>query len=341
MKNMGLLGLSMAALLAGCVSVETVAPVADEVRLCTTAEIEALLKQSRDPRTYAVTVYQNEEARTVFVNANRVFPGQQAILYFVSPREVPLPLVEAKVGMGGPATAVLFDTSSRESWTGYDEIAAFGLVPLGAPGFDQMPSHVVDSLHSYLCLLPSLVLDQVRMDTVLVYARAAHGPLWPLNRASAARECRLVLGTLALQNFSHVQWDFPGRTMMLSSGEAYEPKEEDVLAVLPLLPGDGPLTVEGQIDGRQQSIILDLAGDFELAMEKPPSGLVGQASLGDLVFRQVRALTSAELGLGSPATARIGARLLADYRVTLDNRRRVVYIERPLSGDETPGPGGS
>ena len=87
--------------------------------------------------------------------------------------------------------------------------------------------------------------------------------------------------------------------------------------------------VDGMVDGQPGPIILDTAGDFELSVTNASVHLMKQLSLGDLVFRQVRAITSRDNGLEPQKYPRLGRQLLSRYKVTFDNLHSMVYFERP------------
>ncbi len=317
-----------AAALAGCVSG---APRGDAVPM-TQSEVDGALRDARDPRTFFLTVYQDEDANPVFVGGNRQNLDRVASLDFAPIGEKPLPVVEVRAGDAERACWALTDTTSPASWTGLQGARRLGLVPLGNPVYMATPYHVVDEVPGYLCVLPSLALEGgLRVDNALFYARSAKGPLWPLSRDPGAARVRFVLGMDILRSFSYVQWDFPSRRLVLSSVRPYRPDPRSVLALVPLETSTGALTVRGVVAGREQTVLIDLAGDYDLAVEKPPLGLVRQVSVGDLVLRQLRSVPTREMGFGFREHARLGLGVLARYRVTVDNRSNTLCVEAPAA----------
>jgi len=138
-----------------------------------------------------------------------------------------------------------------------------------------------------------------------------------------------VLGCNVLRAFATVQFDFHDRLITLTSTLPYHPKESQLLAAVPMADTEGVYTVNGMVDGKKETIILDTGGDFEIALPKMTLGPVKQVSLGDLVFRQVRTYTLRERGLEPDKTVRIGRGLLGRYKMTFDNLHYTVYFEKP------------
>ena len=295
-------------------------------------EIKDYVGRSKDPRMYSITIYEPDKGVPMVVNGNRTRAGQRAIAPFVSPPGSTFPLVRARAG----ATELLMitDTTAPESWTAMDRRAEYGLVPLGPPTEVVQPAHVADPVDGYLSIIPALTIDQLNVEAAVFYARASRGPLWPLSRTAVAEKAGAVCGFDFLHSFAAVQWDFSGRVLLLSASTVYEPDPARLLASLPFDPTNGVLIVHGEVDGKPGQVLLDTAGEFEAAMDNPPQGLLRQIALGDIVFRQVQAVPTRKLGLGRPDLTRVGLRLLARYRVTMDNRRNVVYFEKPM---EAPG----
>lgn len=316
-------------LAAGCSSMDKKDPETSRL-LFTPREVERFAANAADPREYAVTIHAADAEHTVFVNGNRARPGLKAISSFVSPAGFALPLIEGKVGQTAAPCMVLTDSTAADSWTSMDRQRLLGLVPLGPPRITSTPVHVIDNVPGALCVLPSLTLDQLPIEAVLLFARAAHGPLWPLSRSAEAGGADVVLGWSALRSFAYVQWDFANRIVVFSATTPYEAHPTQTMASIPLEPEREGMIVKGMIDGRSQSILLDVCGDFELAMAEPPMNLVRQVALDDMVMLQVRASSIREHGLGRDDLPRVGTRLLSKYRVTLDNRRNEVVFEPPL-----------
>jgi len=325
---LGLLSLLLAGCAAPSLRPDATAPYA-------TAELQALRAEARHPRLFYMDVYRTESGEPAFTNAFRVYDEAIVELPFESPGSSLIPLI-ALVGPRERRIVALTDSSAPLSWAPMDRRRALGLELLGPELFLQTPTHVPDDATGAAAVLSELYFGRLRMEMALVYARAVRGSLWPLTRDPRAAEADLVLGADALRAFAWVQWDFPARRLVIGHGAAYAGPEESRLAAVPLQKREGPLIVMGEMEGRAVPIVLDVAGDFELAMDRPAGEIVRQLTIGDVIFRRLDVVAPATVGVASEP-ARLGRRALAPYRLTLDNRRRMVYLERPTA-PRTPAP---
>lgn len=309
--------------LAGCVTAPSFPPATPY----SPAEIAALKSVARDPRVFFMNVFFDERNNAVFTDANRVYQDITVYLPFVSPPGTALPLV-AGTARTGAALSALTDTTTAEGWIAMDRRAALGFEILGPEPQALQAKHVLDDVPGFAGVLPELRFSELRVEMALLYGRAARGNLWPLTRDPRTGTADVVIGMDLLRAFAWVQWDFPNRLLVLSTQPLTPDPETRRLAELPVQGVSGPLTVEASVESRPLPVQLDVAGDYEFSMDNPPSDVVRQISLGDLVFRRLQARDPRTLGL-APGAARIGLRALSPYRLTLDNRRKMVYIEIP------------
>ena len=117
--------------------------------------------------------------------------------------------------------------------------------------------------------------------------------------------------------------------ILLATSQDYQPDESRLLATLPLQEEKGALACVVLLDGKSVKALLDIAGNFELAMDKPLTSQVRQLTASDLVLRQVPIENAHDLGLGLPDAPRLGRRLLERYLITIDFRQKVIHFERP------------
>lgn len=291
-------------------------------------EIRSFMGRALDPREFAVTITISEDGSPVIVNANRTRPGLEAITSFVSPPHTVLPVISG-LANGRPAR-MLVDTTSSANWTSIERARAYGLVPLSPPAIGGLPQHVTDPVRGTLCVAPSMSLDVLPVEAVLFYARASRGPLWPLSRSADAHDADFILGWSLLRSFQAVRWDFAGRIVAFSS-RAHVVDEDRLLARVPLENGYEALVVKGMVEGKIKPILVDLAGDYEIAVDESMMSLMKQVSLGDFVLRDLHPTTLQAHGLGFPGVPRIGLRALSKYRLVLDNRRNELLIEAPTA----------
>ncbi|MBP7276089.1 MAG: hypothetical protein KBA51_07790 [Kiritimatiellae bacterium] len=297
-------------------------------------EIVRYLRAGQSPQSLSLTVYQDQGERWLVVNGTRVAPHQQAHLSFASPAGSPIALLNL-VGPKGTVQA-LVDPSSPRSWTCMAFAKALKLTPVNPPALVETPVHVIDSRGGVLSVCPELLMDRLQVKNVLLYARTGPATLWPVSRTALAGDAKLVLGYDFLRSLSWAQWDFEGRMWTASTSEPYVPDPESVVATLPLEAGADGMTVRAIVDSKPRQVLLDLAGDYEMAMEAPPMELIRQVTLDDLVLRGVRAVSTQDLGLGRPDIVRIGLRLLSRFQITLDVHRNVVHLEIPPGARAAP-----
>jgi hypothetical protein len=301
------------------------------------SEITTVFSAGRDPAEFFIHRYKDAGGQTIFTGSNRQPQDTRAVLLFESPAHSVLPLVRARVPSGGEVL-LLADTACQQNWTRLDLLESLGLVPVGPDKLGALPAHVLDDTPGYLCVLPMLEFDRLGVEAILIYARTAQKPFWPLPRHADARTAQMVMGMDLIRSFAYVTWDYANRMMELSSTEPYQPKPDAVLAELPISfeSNLGALQISCTLDGREEAAIFDSAGNYELAMTDPALEPVRQLSLQDLVFRRVLAVTPQSVGLQAGETLYLGAALFRRYRVTLDNRKNVLWIESELPAGSVP-----
>jgi hypothetical protein len=245
-----------------------------------------VMRSAVPPETFALTIYQSERDQWVVVHGNRVRPNQRIQASFISPPGLMLPVIAGEAA-GGPVTLMVDPTAPR-SWTARPPPPPRP-APISPPPLLQDPVQVVDARPGVLTVAPRLRVDRVDVEAVLLYARGGEGTLWPLCRHAAAQDAAAVLGFDFLRAFSWVQWDFEHRLLLAETTSGVCPGAERVVAQLPLEQGAEGLTVRALINGEARLVLLDLAGDYEMAMENPPMELIRQLTLDDVVIRDVRA----------------------------------------------------
>ncbi len=322
-RNLVLAFLALVGVLAGCRS-----PQGDYIKPLPDDQVRGFFGKPEDPRRYALTIYSSDDG-PVFVGANRLHPAQQAVLSFATRRGDTTPVIEAGT-KGSDPLPFLLDTSSRESWLRFEAAPALRVAALGTDrAYGTTPRHVRDDIVGYGCITAHLVFDPLWMENVVLFVRAAAGPLGVLARNTENPKPEGVLGSAVLREFSYVQFDFEDRLVTMTSTLAYHPNPERLIAAVPLLDKEGPYAVAGMVNGKKATVVLDTGGDFALATPKMTMGAIKQVSIGDLVFRDVRPFTLRERNLMPETTVRLGRQLLSRYKVTFDNLHYTVYFEKP------------
>ncbi len=286
-------------------------------------EIRAFLKRGKDSNVFWIRSYASQDGYC-FENADRIKGRGLARISYVFSRRENRPIIRVTPHFGKPLTALL-DTTSRNSWVDIAKTFDCDLAPIIPPGHRRTPLHLTNQVPGYLSVASELIFDSIRMDAVILCPRMANG-LGPLSRG--AENIDLILGNNILHAFNMVRIDGQDRSLVFSTVPQYSPQEDHLITTLPTEWSSGALTVDGVINGKPHKILLDTAGDFELAMDPCVFDMVRQVSIGDLVFRQVKAVSSEELGL-SLDMPRIGSRLLSRFVLVLDNTKDVLHVEKP------------
>lgn len=298
-------------------------------------QTKALYAKARPPQVFGLTVYSSDNG-PLFAGATRLHPGQQTERPFMGDKNSTAPLLGLN-GRGEKGLPALLDTTAKDNWLTARAGKQLGVIMLSGPGpYSSQAQHVYDEIGGLAGLAQQVTLENLSAENVVFHVRAASGPLGPLSRWITQPAPEVILGTAFLRAFSSVQVDYAARMVRLSATTRYPaPASDRLVATLPLKDVQGALAVEGALDGDPMTILLDVAGDFELVMNEPPETTIRRLSLGDLVFPPgVNVVASMDQGLGTTTYPRIGRQLLSRFVVTFDFRGKVVYFERPLAGVE-------
>lgn len=296
----------------------------------TQEQSKALYAKARPPQVFGLTVYTSDNG-PFFAGAGRLHPGQQAERPLLGEKNSVAPLVGLN-GRGAKDMPALLDTTAKDNWLTARMGQQLGLTMLSAPGpYVSQAQHVYDDIGGLAGVAHQIGMEELTAENVVFHVRAATGPLGPLARWVTQPTPEIVLGTSFLRAFSSVQVDYPQRKVRFAATHRYPaPAPDRLVAALPLKDVQGALAVEGALDGDPMTILLDVAGDFELVMNEPPETTIRRLSLGDLVFPPgVNVVASMDQGLGTTTYPRIGRRLLSRFVVTFDFRGKLVYFERP------------
>ena len=289
-------------------------------------QLRTFFTRAQDPRRLWITVYRSEEG-PVFSGACRLHPEQTAMLPFISDAKSKDMVIDFK-DRGIKSYRALVDTSSSQSWLTYEAAQEINITPLGPPAYELYPSHVRDAISGYACAAQTFMFDKLYMETPLLFTYAAKGPFGPIARSQTSPRPDAIIGCNMLKAFRFVQFDYPHRIVTLSSTFDYKPST-NLVASAALRETHGIIAVAGVVNDTQQMVLLDTAGDYEVAVDPTPDGPLRHVSVGSLVFRQVSATNTADLNLGLTEIPRIGNRLLSKFVVTFDFSKRTVYFEKP------------
>jgi hypothetical protein len=316
MKTTALILFTSAVLLtAGCKTTET--------KPVTWKEQSAYMAKVRDPQIYGFSIYQTPNG-IEYHGGSRLHPNQVAGLSMKAESPLrPVAMLRGKLGIESP---LLFDFTASSSWLEFDTAQSIGAIPVGERSAElvKLPG---EEIPGCLSIVPSMRLDQLYIERPLVYVRMANGPLGTVARGIEKPELKGVLGWDLLKKFGQIQLDYPGKRMMLLTTEtAYVPNPALLVAKIPLVKYAGACAVRGIVDGKAGLILIDPAGDFEVARDGTAPVSSVQLDAG-LIF-------SAPVVSNSPGGTRIGARLLQNYTVTVCPQAGVVYFEKPGTGKD-------
>ncbi len=322
----------LAALGPGCFTTK------DQVVPLSRGQAQVYLTKAKDPRMFGITVYRSAKG-PVFEGANRVHPNQVAMMHFrhratarrfITPKdEQSYPAVTFDVVEKDEHLA-LFDTSSQQSWVNFMTGQKLHVTPLGPPVFEYTPLQAAGEPSGFLGVASKLRFDDnLRIENALLCVRLARGPLGRLARRDLKPWPVCVVGCNLMRSFAFLQFDYPSRMLVLSSSGEFTPNLDLLVASMPLQDADGVFAAECVIDGAPGKVVFDTAGDFELAMHRPPPDAVRQLSLGNLVFRQIRAVELSDEDHRLLPYPRIGRRLLSRYKITFAPKKEMVWFEKP------------
>lgn len=302
-----------ALLFAGCKTTEEVKPV-------TWKEQSAYLAKVQDPRYYGYNIY-DTPGGIDYRGGCRLHRNQIAEI-LMGP-ESPLFPAGMLPGKFGKESAWLFDFSASTSWLEFDLATSLGARPV-SEGKAQLVKIAGDDTPGCLSIIPTLRLDQLYIENPLVYVRLDNGPLGAPARGIETPMIKGVLGWDILKKLEQVVLDYPGKRMVISTAEvSYEPNPALLAAAVPLVKHAGACVVQGIVDGQKKMIVIDPAGDFEVATD-------GASAVGTIQLGQDLVISSPTVSV-SPGGTRIGARLLQNYTLAVCPQEGLVYFEKPAA----------
>jgi hypothetical protein len=295
---------ALSLLLTGCLTDNT------EVKPLSWAQQQSYMKRVRDPRIFGLSIYDSPSGPQIR-GGGRLHPNQGEILEMQA-KEPMKPVVLLQSGMGREH-AILLDPALMSSWMEFSTAQHMQARPVGER--DATLVRVAgDDVGGCLSLVPTLRLGQFHVENTLVYVRMADGPIGTLSRGITKPIVKGVIGWNVLKNLAQVNLLYSSGQVLLLSTEPYEPNPERVVAALPLVEHAGVCAVRVEVDGRQQMVLIDPAGDFEAA------GFSGSLELAPGL--------SFEADAPGPGGLRIGAGGLSRYDVTICPASNVIFFEK-------------
>jgi hypothetical protein len=290
--------------------------------------LDAFLDSSEDPRRHWLTAYQTNTGPR-FENAFRAHENDRAELSFASPKKSYLPLVRFQSRYIRRTTA-LIDTASRYSYLDMHYAGTMRAIPIGTPPFMTKPVHVPNGLESYACVISQFRINKIDLDSGVIFVRPQYRTLGPLARELPKKRMPMMLiGNDVLSSLSAVQFNWDARRVRLLSTKRFKPRPERLHGKLKLKRLDGSLSVYGEIGSYKGPVIIDTAGDYELAIPATERNRIDEIWFDNIRFRDVKIVDTFEQGLRFSRPS-IGARLLSQYQITLDFKSQpsLLWFER-------------
>lgn len=295
----------------GCLTTDEVKPVKWEDQSAYAAKV-------KDPRRYGYSIYQTPRG-IEFRDGVRLHPNQAKI--FSMEAEEPLRPVVMISGKFGKKEPVLLDFSIETSWLEFGLAQDLNAIP-ASEGAAQLVTFPGEKIPGCLSLVPRVRFGDILVGNALFYVRMATGPLGQLARGIEEPQLRGVIGWGTLKKFEQIYLNYEEEKVALSTTKSpYDPNPAELAGKIELVKNAGNCAVRGTLDGKPAFILIDPAGDFEVATEdgKP----VAELSLGE-GFSFANPAVSKSMG-----GTRIGARLLSKYRITVFPKDGTIYFEKP------------
>jgi hypothetical protein len=303
-------------LAAGCKTTEETKPVSWK-------EQSAYLAKVKDPRRFGYSIYQTPSGID-YRGGFRLHPNRikEFSMESVEPLR-PVGMLRGSLGLESP---MLLDFTSSFSWLEFDLAQQLGAQPV-SEGKAMLVKSPGDEIPGCLSVVSTVRFGQVFMENPLVYVRMANGSLGSLARGIEKPEIKGVIGWDLLKKFEQVRLDYAGKRVVLSTANvSYDPNPALLVAGVPLVKHSGVCAVRGAVDGKAGLVLLDPAGDFEVATD-------GAAAVSSIQLDAGLTFSAPAVSTSSGGT-RIGARLLQKYRVTICPQAGRVYFEKPDTGKE-------
>ncbi len=278
---------------------------------------QAYLARVRDPRVFHLGIYQTPGG-VEYRGGRRLHPNQtEALKFQVEEPLRPAVMIRAKSGREHP---VLLDFTASRTWFEFGLAQALGALPVGENNQPNLLRHPSDEeIASCLAVVPYMRFRQLHIERSLVYVRFAEGPLGKMARGIEEPVLEGIIGWDLLKEFGQIRFDYTMEMLALATDEDdYQPNPARLETAIPLVKHAGACAVRARVDDQETLVLIDPAGDFEVAAED--AAAVTALELGDLL---IEAPVTAE----SPGGVRVGARLLSRYQVTVCPQAGMLYLE--------------
>lgn len=301
---------------AGCVTTE------QKTEPLSWREQQGYLMRVRDPRLYGLGIYQTPAGPRIR-GGGRLHPSQAEALPMLA--EEPARPVVSMNGRFGVTWPVLLDCTAPVSVFEFDTALEAGAFPV-AEGSAQVMRRPGEEIPSVISLIPSIRMGQLYVENQMLLVRMANGAIGPAARGIEKPAPAGVLGWDVLKNFAQVQFLYSINQVVLKTTEEYRPNPTLLAAQVLMAEHAGACAVRGTVNGESGWILIDPAGDFEVAAG--PDVAIQELRLSDSVAVSVPTTVVSAGGI------RLGARFLARWNVTICPQAGLVFFEQPARPED-------
>jgi len=288
-------------------------------------QIKKALAAAKAPQQFGFTVYPTANNNIAMSGRARLHPMQTASVDFISSQA---PVIKIEGSARRMKVRALIDPASAESWFEYSKALEFRTSFLGLDGrvIDYRGGANIGNAEAYAAVIPQIRIKQLFIEDSPVYVRMALNTLGPLNRGYLDSKINCVLGYNTLSAFEFIQIDLVRGTVSFSSTGAYKPNADRLIGTAQIVQQEGAgLAVQGGVNGKETPILLDIAGNFDFAMNTATMNTTAMVEMGEVVY-----VKTPTIRIGSAdGLPRAGANMLRKYLITICPQAGTVYFERP------------
>ena len=317
-----------------------------------------LQKLSRPPSQLNVTLGMNDAGVVTVTGSGPITGPPFSRVYLYTPRNRPPRFPLARVLLNGYASLALVDTGSSVTVLDYWGATRMGVNPIGPDFIRTAVMTPGGTAAQILGVARSLELGDIRFETVPVGilddARKSTGHLW-----MDGFRIETILGGNVLGALAYYTVNLPREKFIACTRGAYQPDPERLVGEAALITRYGIPALHAMVGGAGPVVLgLDTGGDFGLWLPRPVAASLnlpelapgGDIRLGqsvknrtvykpapprdiDLVGFSITNLPvlvgMVNMGVNDPPYGLLGSELFHRYAITIDNRARRIYFERP------------
>lgn len=321
-------------------------------------QLERLRQLSRPPSQLGVSLDLNEAGHISVTGNGSVTGPPFSRVYLYTPRQRSTRFPIARVLINGHASLALIDTGSSVTVLDYWGASRMEVHPIGPDFIRTAVLTPGGTAMQILGVARTLELGDIVFDTVplgiLDDARKSTGHLW-----MDGFRIETILGGTILGALAYYTINLPEEKFTACTRGAYQPDPERLVGEAALITKHGIPALHAMVGGAGPVLLgLDTGGDFGLWLPRPIANQLkipelearggirlGQSVKNPTVYRSAQPrdielvgltitnlpvlLGMVNMGVNDPPYGLLGSDLFRRYAVTIDNRARRIYFERP------------